>query len=130
MSVYELAPKFVSQGPLAIRGGRIFTAWKKSGEQRNTLFEVKIVNGVANLEGHGYTPGTYYKDGECFLAFDDVTGELCMLNFCSPNPTTGGEARPVLWRTGIFVAATATGTIDAVARQQIAQLRTYLRNTP
>lgn len=117
--VYELSGPFVSTGPLAIRGGRIFAAWKRPGEQRNMLFEIKP--GLAPI-ALGFTPGTYYKDGECALAFDDLSGELLMLNFCSPDPATGGAARPVLWRTGIVIQAGGSTSVDAYARQQVAAL--------
>ncbi len=112
MTTHELAGPFVSQGPLAIRGGRVFVAWKKPGEQRNTLFEVKAGVPVAI----GIMPGLYYKDGGCSLFFDDVTNELCMLNFSSTDPTTGEEARPVLWRTGIIIAGVPA--VDQLARDQ------------
>lgn len=116
MTTYELSGPFVSTGPMVVRGGRIFAAWKRPGEQRNMLFEVKPGVAVTPL---GYTPGTYYKDGECSLAFDDLTGELYMLNFCSPDPATGGAARPVLWKTGIVVAG-GGGTVDSAALAQLA----------
>lgn len=44
----------------------------------------------------------------------------------------GGTSQPEVHRVaGVFGAYVAgSGTIDTVARQQIAQLRTHLRNTP
>lgn len=119
MTAYVLTGKYVADGALAARGGRIFVAFKAPGGQRNTLYEVKIVGTAATLITIGMTPGVYYKDGGCSLAFDDATGELLMFNTCSPNPTTGGDAVPILWATGIFVAG-GSGTVDAWARQQIA----------
>ena len=126
MSVYELTSKYVADGAIACRGGRIFVAFKRPGEQRNTLCEVRLSASGASLIPIGMTPGVYYKDGNCSLAFDDVSGELLLLNFCSPNASTGADARPVLWKTGIVVAA-ASGTVDSVARQQIADLKAKLR---
>jgi hypothetical protein len=119
MTTYVLTSKFVSDGAIAARGGRIFVAFKPPGAQRNTLYEVKLSGTSALLTAIGNTPGTYYKDGNCSLAFDDASGELLMLNFCSPNPATGGDAVPVLWTTGIVVAG-GGGTVDSVARQLIA----------
>lgn len=116
MTTYELAGKFVADGAIACRGGRTFVAFKPPNQQRNVLYEVQIASGVASLVAHGSTPGTYYKDGNCALAFDDVSGELLMLNFCSPNPATGGDARPVLWRTGIVVPLVSSSTVDTTAR--------------
>jgi hypothetical protein len=129
MTTYELTGKFVAEGALACRGGRIFAAFKRPGEQRNTLHEVKLTQPL-QLVIIGVTPGAYYKDGDCSLAFDDVTGELWMYNTCSPNPSTGGDARPILWKTGIVIAPGGGGTTDSVARQQIAAVRSHLRNTP
>ena len=125
MAVYELSAAFVSTGAMAIRGGRIFAAWKRPGEQRNMLFEIKPGVAVTPL---GYTPSPpgviYYKDGECSLAFNDATNELCMLNYCSPDPTTGGAARPVLWTTGIVIAGVGGGGsgVDQALRNALAAL--------
>lgn len=119
MTTYELTGKFVADGAVAVRNGRIFVAFKRPNEQRNTLHEVKLAPSL-QLIPIGLTPGAYHKDGGCALGFDDVSGELWMLAFCSPT-TTGGDARPVLWRTGIIVAPSgAAGTVDAWARQQLA----------
>lgn len=129
MSTYELTGKFVATGALAIRGGRYFVAFKPPGEQRNELFEVTFASTGTGFALHslGFTPGVYYKDGDCALAFNDATGELIMLNFCSTSPTSGNEARPVLWRTGIVVSAAAgSSATDVTARQQIANLITKL----
>ncbi len=125
MSTYELSGKFVADGSIAIRGGRIFVAFKPPNQQRNVLYEVQISGGAVSLIAHGLTPGVYYKDGNCSLAFDDVTGELLMLNYCSPTATTGADARPVLWFTGIVIAASGNG-VDTLARTQIATLITKL----
>jgi len=122
-TVYELAPKYVADGAMAVRGGRIFVAFKPSGSQRNALFEVKRTATGVQLVSIGMTPGTYYKDGGCALAFDDVTGELLMFNTCSPNPATGADARPVLWMTGIKVAP-ASGT--ALTQAQLDKVRLTL----
>jgi len=129
MTTYELTGKYVADGAIAVRGGRMFVAFKPPGQQRNVLYEVQISGSTASLIAHGMTPGVYYKDGNCALAFDDVTGELLMLNFCSPNPTTGGDARPVLWKTGIVIAAAGGEGVDTLARTQIANLIAKLHQT-
>lgn len=121
MTVHELSAAYVGDAKLAIQNGRAFTAFKKPGEQRNTLFELNLSTWA--LTPIGYTPGAYYKDGGCSLAFDPA-GQLLMENTCSPDPSTGAAARVVLWETEIFVGPIAGGgTKDAT-------LRTYLRATP
>jgi hypothetical protein len=120
MSTFELTGKFVGDGAIAARGGRIFVAFKMPGQQRNMLSEVHINGTFASLTPIGLTPGVYYKDGACSLAFDALTGELLMLNTCSPNATTGGDARPVLWRTGIVIAP--GGAADATLAAQVQHL--------
>lgn len=119
MATFVLTSKYVADGAIAARGGRIFVAFKAPGAQRNTLYEVKIVGTAATLIAIGMTPGTYYKDGGCSLAFDDASGELLMFNTCSPNPATGGDAVPILWTTGILIPG-GGGTVDSVARAQLA----------
>ncbi len=123
MTTYALTGKFVGDGAIAARNGRVFVAFKPPGSQRNVLNEVTI-NGTTTVltpvgSPNGLTPGTFYKDGGCSLAFDDATGRLWMFNTCSPNPATGGDAVPILWDTGIVIAAGAASTVDAWARQQI-----------
>lgn len=120
MTTYVLTGKFVADGAIAARGGRIFVAFKLPGGQRNTLSEVKIVGTTATLTQIGMTPGVYYKDGSCALAFDDETGQLYMFNTCSPNPATGGDAQPILWKTDIVIPGSG-GSADLTAiRAQLA----------
>lgn len=109
MAVYVLTGKFVGDGGLAIRGGRRFAAFKPPGGQRNTLYEVHITNGVVALTAIGMVPGTWYKSGACALAFNDQTNELEVFSTESANPATGGDAQPVLWTTGIFIAPIGGG---------------------
>lgn len=120
MTTYVLTGKFVADGAVAARGGRVFVAFKLPGQQRNTLLEVKISGTTATLATIGMTPGTYYKDGNCSLAFDDETGQLWMLNFCSPNPATGGDAVPVLWQTNIVIPGSGGSTDLTAIRAQLA----------
>lgn len=107
LSADEIGGAFVSDaGGLAWRGGRAFCAFKPPGSQRNMLYEL-FLGTKPSVIPIGLTPGTYYKDGGCCLAFLD--NELVMLNMCSPSPTTGAAARPVLWRTGVIIAGGTGG---------------------
>ncbi len=98
----ELAGKFVADGAIAWQNGRGFVFFKPPGDQRNKLYEVLLA--PVRLVPIGYTPGPYFKSGACSLTFGPG-GELWALDTCSPNPATGGDARPVLWQTGIMVGA-------------------------
>ncbi len=120
MSVYPLAAKFVGDGALTVRGGRIFTAFKAPGAQRNTLYEVHITGAAAVLTAIGMVPGTYYKSGGCDLTWNDQTNELYMFSTESPNPATGGDAIPLIWTTGIIVAPTGSGGTDPAMVAQLA----------
>lgn len=117
MTVHELTGPFVSTGPIACQGGRCFVAFKPPSQQRNVLYEVDLVGW--GLRPIGSVPGAYYKDGECSLCFAP-NGELLMLAFCSPDPATGGAARPLIWQTGIVCPAVSGTAVDTYARGQAA----------
>lgn len=91
--------------------------FKPAGNPRNILYEVNLTTWT--LVPIGTTPApagkTYYKDGDPCLFFHPTTGELLVFNFCSPDPTTGAKAEPVIWQTNIFCPGGA-GTEDTVAR--------------
>lgn len=100
----ELTGSFVGDaGGIAHQNGRAFVCFKPPGQQRNMLYEL-IVSPSVRLVPIGLTPGAYYKDGGVAITFGPG-GEVWVLNTCSPDPATGSVARPVLWRTGIFVGA-------------------------
>ena len=106
MTVHELSTAFVGDVAVAGQNGRVFVAFKKPGEQRNTLFELNTINWTLALIG--VAPGVYYKDGGCSLTFG-AGGRLLMLNTCSPDPSTGAGARVVVWDTGILVGGGVGG---------------------
>jgi hypothetical protein len=98
----ELTGSFVGDaGGIAWQNGRAFVCFKPPAQQRNMLWEL-IISPSVRLVPIGLTPGAYYKDGTCTVTFGPG-GEVWILNTCSPDPATGSVARPVLWRTGIFV---------------------------
>jgi hypothetical protein len=98
----ELTGSFVGDaGGIAHQNGRAFVCFKPPAQQRNMLYEL-IISPSVRLSPIGLTPGAYYKDGTCTVTFGPG-GEVWVLNTCSPDPATGSVARPVLWRTGIFV---------------------------
>lgn len=116
MSYHELSGPYVADGALAIRGGRYFVAWKKPGESENTIFEIQFASSQPLREIGKFPAGGYYKEGSVALAFDDATGELCALMFPSKSPDSGDQARPILWKTGLFVEgadAKAIAALDA-----------------
>lgn len=99
----ELTGSFVGDaGGIAWQNNRAFVCFKPPGQQRNVLQEL-VVSPSARLIPIGETPG-YFKDGGCAICFGP-NGEVWVLNTCSPDPKTGSIARPVLWRTGVFVGA-------------------------
>lgn len=103
LGVDELTGSFVGDaGGIAWQNNRAFVCFKPPGQQRNMLYEL-VVSPSARLVPIGETPG-YFKDGGCAICFGP-SGEVWVLNTCSPDPKTGSVARPVLWRTGIFVGA-------------------------
>jgi hypothetical protein len=100
----ELTGSFVGDaGGIAWQNGRAFVCFKPPAGQRNMLYEL-IISPSVRLVPIGLTPGAYYKDGTCTVTFGPG-GEVWVLNTCSPDPATGSVARPVLWRTGVFVGA-------------------------
>jgi hypothetical protein len=103
LSTDELTGSFVGDaGGIAWQNGRCFVCFKPPGQQRNLLQELILAPSV-RLVPIGLTPG-YFKDGGCAIAFGPG-GEVWVLNTCSPDPATGSVARPVLWRSGVFVGA-------------------------
>jgi hypothetical protein len=103
LSTDELTASFVGDaGGIAWQNGRTFVCFKPPGQQRNMLQELILVPSV-RLVPIGLTPG-YFKDGGCAIAFGPG-GEVWVLNTCSPDPATGSVARPVLWRSGVFVGS-------------------------
>jgi hypothetical protein len=120
MTTHELTAAYVGDAKIIQQNGRAFTAFKQPGAQRNTLFELNLSTWA--LTPIGLTPGTYYKDGGCDLTFDQ-TGQLLMLNTCSPDPSTGAAARVVLWETGIIVGPIAGGSADGLVRSCLRALR-------
>lgn len=119
-ATHVLAGPFVAEGAMKGQGTRLFVLFKPAGNQRNMLYEVNRTNWT--LTPVGTTPApvgkTYYKDGAGALAFDPVTHELLVFNTCSPDPTTGAKAEPVIWQTGI-ICPPATGggsAVDTTAR--------------
>ena len=103
-----ITPKFVAQSGFAILGdGRRFVMFKVPGKpQINELFEL-IPGPPPQLISHGTTPILDYKDGDVTLAVNPKTGELELVNTCSPNAATGGDAVLVYWPTGIIGPALA-----------------------
>src|SRR5688572_26597633 len=103
LSTDELTGSFVGDaGGIAWQNGRCFVCFKPPGQQRNMLQELILAPSV-RLVPIGLTPG-YFKDGGCAIAFGPG-GEVWVLNTCSPDPATGSVARPVLWRSGVFVGS-------------------------
>lgn len=99
----ELTGSFVGDaGGIAWQNNRAFVCFKPPGQQRNLLQEL-FLSPSARLVPIGETPG-YFKDGGCAICFGPG-GEVWVLNTCSPDPKTGSIARPVFWRTGVFVGA-------------------------
>jgi hypothetical protein len=115
LSTDELTGSFVGDaGGIAWQNNRAFVCFKPPGSQRNMLQEL-VLSPSARLVPIGTTPG-YFKDGGCAICFGPG-GEVWVLNTCSPDPTTGSIARPVLWRTGIFCGADwAQGSDGATGR--------------
>jgi hypothetical protein len=103
LSADELTGSFVGDaGGIAWQNGRCFVCFKPPGQQRNMLQELILAPSV-RLVPIGLTPG-YFKDGGVAICFGPG-GEVWVLNTCSPDPATGSVARPVLWRTGVFVGS-------------------------
>jgi collagen triple helix repeat protein len=100
----ELTGKFVGDGAIASQNGRHFVMFKPPNAVRNVLYELLLA--PVRLIPIGVTPGAYYKDGACALAFGPG-GELWAFNTCSPDPATGSAVRPIFWQTGVFVGERA-----------------------
>lgn len=99
----ELTGSFVGDaGGIAWQNNRAFVCFKPPGQQRNMLYELFDLP-TRRIEPIGETPG-YFKDGGVAICFGPG-GEVWVLNTCSPDPKTGSVARPVRWRTGVFVGA-------------------------
>jgi hypothetical protein len=98
----ELTGSFVGDaGGLVWRNGRTMVAFKPPGQQRNILHEL-FFSPKVRLQAIGPVPGSYFKSGSVVLVLAQG-GEVWMLDTASPDPKTGGDARPVLWRTSIFL---------------------------
>ncbi len=123
MTVHEIYATFANEGKIVQQNGRAFTTFKKTGERRNTLFELNL--STWTLTPIGYMPGPYYIEGLCDLTFDPA-GQLLMLNFCSASSTTGGEARGFVWETGINVGPVAAGASDGLVRSCLRAVRNAL----
>lgn len=130
MTTHVLAGPFVGTGAVAGQGGRLFVLFKPAGNPRNILYEVNQTTWTLNPIGATPPPvgKTYYKDGDGALAFDPDTNQLLVLNFCSPDPATGGKAEPVIWETGIVCPPSGGGTVDNVARAAATQAQTTANN--
>lgn len=111
LSVAEpITGKFVAGIALAVGVVRSFVMLKRPGEQVNSILELRWGPPITTTF-LVKTPILDYKDGDCSLSIDPVTGELCVGNTCSPNPATGGDAVAVVWRTGIMAGVAPAGGI-------------------